>query len=388
VSYLELVTPEAPNIATRYVERRVFLLSMLLLGLLFAVTAALSGAYHARQEELVEEWSRRGNADLAAGNPGSAFEDFRNSLSYGPENEFVQLRLAEALLADGRYTEARSYLLNLWEKTPGSGQVSLDLAHDSLHLGNVNEAIHYFRAAILGSWDKEPAVNRRNVRLELCDLLLSLGRDGDAQAEIAGLAVDTPTGNAFQREETGRFFLRAADPEQALAEFEAALHIDPRQTKWLAEAGQAAFQAGDYSKAEKYFSKAEREDPSDELHQSLELARAVLGNDPFYPGLSETEIERRISRDLEQSLVQLRACIGRGSSVSQSTPALLGLAKDAQAFQKQLNRQSLEKNPEERNEAMQLVLKIADTVSQTCGPAGGLDRALMLIEKQHEGKAP
>jgi tetratricopeptide (TPR) repeat protein len=388
VGYLGDVVPEPLNIARRHVQARVLLLSFLLLALLFVITAALARAYHAREEGLAAEWSEKGKSDLAMGSPREAFEDFRNALSYGPGNRFVELRLAEALLADERYTEARSYLLALWESAPGSGEVSLDLAHDSLHLGNVNEAIHYFRDAILGSWEQEPALNRRNVRIELCELLLSQGRTSDAQAEIAGLAAETPPGNAPQREEAGRFFLRAGEPDRALDEFEAALRVDSGQSKWLAEAGQAAFQAGDYSRAERYFSRADRQDPSLEVHQSLELVRDVLANDPFYLGLSEEESARRIARDLDQSLARLRTCMASAASSAPSLSALQGLAKDAQDFQKRVSRRSLERNPREQADAIQLIFKIVDGTSKGCGPSMGLDRALELIEKHNQGRTP
>ena len=145
----------------------------------------------------------------------------------------MQLRLAEALLADGRFTEARSYLANLWDRTPGSGEVNLDLAHVSMQTGDVDQAIRYFRGAIFGSWEKDPALQRRKVRLELCEFLLAHRMTDDAQAEIAGLAAETPAGDGALREENGRLFLRAGEPGKALAEFEAALQIDPRQSQWL-----------------------------------------------------------------------------------------------------------------------------------------------------------
>ena len=108
-----------------------------------------------------------------------------------------------------------------------------------------------------------------------------IGRTNDAQAEIAGLAADTPSENGALREENGRLFLRVGEPGKALAEFEAALQINPRQSQWLADAGQVAFEDGDYLKAETYFSRADRENPSDEIHASLMLVRDVLGNDPY-----------------------------------------------------------------------------------------------------------
>ena len=168
------------------------LLSLIPLGLLFALTVTLARTYHAREAGLVQQWFRRGEQDMSAGQPGKALEDFRNALAYDPANDSVQLRLAEALLADGRLTEARSYLLNLWDRSPGSGEVNLDLAHVAMRMGDSEQAIRYFQSAIYGSWEKDPARQRRNARLELYGYLVSQGRTGDAQAELAGLAADTP----------------------------------------------------------------------------------------------------------------------------------------------------------------------------------------------------
>ncbi len=367
------------------------LFSLLLLVLLFAITAALARTYHAREEGLVLEWFQKGNADLANGKPALAFEDFRNSLSYGPENPDVQLRLAEALLADGRFTEARSYLVNLWDRAPGSGEVNLDLARVSMQTGDVDQTIRYFRGAIFGSWEKEPALQRRKVRLELCEFLLSHRLTNEAQAEIAGLAADTPAREGILLEENGRLFLRGGEPAKALAEFEAALQIDPQQSQWLADAGRVAFENGDYLKAETYLSKSDRENPSAGIHASLVLVRDILGNDPLLAGLSDEEQTRRTWRDFELGLERLRNCSGNGtagSSLGQSPSDLQLLNKDAQDLQKRVNLRSLGKNPEMRNEAMQLVYRIEDATSQICGPATSLDRALTLIEKRHEGNNP
>ncbi len=383
--------PESQHIVSRYVQQRVLLLSVVLLALLFAVTATLARAYHSREEGLAAEWLQRGNADIAAGKPARAFEDFRNSLFYGPENSGVQLHLAEALLADGRFTEARSYLANLWDRTPGSGQVNLDLAHVSMKIGDVDQAIRYFHGAIFGSWEKEPAIQRRAVRLELCEFLLSHRMTSDAQAEIAGLAVDTPAESGPLREENGRLFLRAGDPGKALSEFEAALRANPRQDQWVAEAGQAAFDAGDFLKAETYFSRANQENPSDEIRASLVLVRDVLSNDPFMPGLSGEEQASRTLRDFKQGLERLRQCTGAGASSSasdRSAPELMTLSKEAQELQKRISLSSLGKDQEMRNEAMGSVFRIEEASSRMCGPATSMDQALQIIEKRHEGNNP
>lgn len=366
-------------------------MSLILLVLLFVVTAALARAYHSREEALAQEWADRGNTDLSAGKPAKAFEDYRNSLSYAPENPDVQLHLAEALLADGRITEARSYLANLWDRAPGSGEVNLDLAHVSMQMGEPDQAIRYFRSAILGSWEEDSTLQRRKARLELYEYLLDKRRMDEAQAVIAGIAADTTSGSGLAHEENGHLFLRLGDPVKALAEFEAALQTDPQNTQWLAEAAQVAFEDGDYSKAEAYFSRAVRENPTDDLRASLVLVRNVLRNDPFLPGLSEEEQSRRSWSDFQLGLGRLKKCVNADASSSSSSNAssdLNAISKDAQQIQKRINLSALGKDSELRNEAMQLVSRIEDITSQTCGPATGIDQALKLLKKQQEGIKP
>jgi tetratricopeptide (TPR) repeat protein len=295
------------------------------------------------------------------------------------------------LLADGRLTEARSYLVNLWDRSPGSGEVNLDLAHVAVQTGDMEEAIRYFRGASFGSWEKDPELRRRNVRLELCEFLLSHRRTGDAQAEIAGLAADTPSENGTLREENGRLFLRVDEPAKALAEFEAALQTNPLQSQWLGEAGQVAFEDGDYLKAETYFSKADRENPSDEIHGSLMLIRDVLGNDPYLAGLSDEEQARRTRRDFEQALKRLHECTGTGITAAApgyASPDLQILNKEARDLEKRVNIFSLGKNPALRNETMDIVSRIEVAASQACGPGTSLDKALTLIVKRSEGSNP
>jgi len=379
------------HIALRYLQRRVLLLSMIPLGLLFALTVTLARTYHAREDTLVHEWFLKGNADLAAGQPRLAFEDFRNALSYDPENQFVQLRLAEALLMDGQLTEARSYLVTLWERTPGSGQVNFDLAHVSMQMGNWDDAVRYFQAAIYGSWDKDPPRQRRTVRLELCEFLLAHGRINDAQAELAGLAADIAPDDAGLLEKTGQLLLKAERPARALAEFEILLRNNPRESRWLEDAGHAAMAAGDYAKAETYFARAVRENPSSPAAETLEVVRDVRSGDPFQSGLSDQEQARRSWRALQQGLARLQQCMGGEANPpapGQPLSDLQSLNRDAQALKQRATLFNLRRQPDLRKEAMQLVFRIEDTTASSCGEPKGMDQALILIGKRHEGNNP
>lgn len=365
---------------------------MIPLGVLFALTVTLARTYHAREDALVHQWFDKGNQDLSAGQPRKALEDFRNALSYDPENEFVQLRLAEALSSDGQLTEARSYLVTLWDRTPGSGQVNYDLAHVSEKMGDLDGAVRYFQAAIYGSWDKDPAQARRTVRLELCEFLLAHGRINDAQAELTALAADISPDDAPLLEKTGQLLMQAGQPERALVEFEAELRNNPRQAQWLEYAGDAALAAGDYAKAETYFARAVREDPSQESVEKLATVRDVLGDDPFQSGLSDDEQASRSWRAYQQGLQRLQQCTATapGSSAgAQPPPDMQELIQNAEGLKTQVNLRSLSKSPDLRRQAMQLVFQIENATAASCGEQPtGLDQALILIGKRRGGNNP
>ncbi len=222
--------------------------------------------------------------------------------------------------------------------------------------------------------------------------LLAHDRTVEAKEEIAGLAADTPADDGALLEQDGRLLLKVGEPAKAFVEFEAALKTNPRQSQWLTEAGQIAFEEGDLLKAETYFSRAERENPSQDTHTTLVLIRDALGNDPFLAGLSEGEQARRTWRDFEQGLDRLRMCGmpgGAGSTASLSSqkqpPDMQLLDKDAQDLKKRVTLTALSRSPDLRSEAMQLVFRIEAATSESCGPASGMDEALKLIEKRHQG---
>ncbi len=171
--------------------------------------------------------------------------------------------------------------------------------------------------AITGA--RSPAAGNRNPLNKdtrcgsIVQYLLAHGRIDDAQSEISGLAADTPSGDGALREQNGLLFLKVGASGKALEEFEAALQINPRQSEWLADAGQVAFDEGDYLKAEAYFSKADREDPSNKTHGALLLVRDILGNDPFLAGWCAEELARRSRRDFSLGVERLGDCLGTGA---------------------------------------------------------------------------
>ena len=225
-------------------------------------------------------------------------------------------RLAEALLADGHLSEARSYFVNLWDRTPGSGEVNLDLAHLSMRMGDAEQAIRYFRGAIYGSWDKDPGRQRRKTLvLSYANFFSRRVVPATRKRKSRRWPRTFPLEDASLHEVTGQLFLKAGEPGKALAEFEAALQINPRQRSVAGRCRQSSLRRRRLSmKAETYLARAYRENPSDEILGLLETIREVLTTDPFLPGLSDEDRTQRSWRAFHHALDRLENCSGMHSA--------------------------------------------------------------------------
>ncbi len=320
------------------------LLSFILLGLLFVITVTLSRTYEARKEALVGEWAQEGDSSLAAGKPTVALEDYRNALAYDPESPSVQLHLAQSLLADGRFQEAHTYFLNLWEHSQGSGILNLELARTSARMGAMDQAILYYRTAILGGWDDHPDEQRRSARLELCEYLVANGRTTDAQAEIVGLAADLPPEDASAHAQVGSFFMRVAAPVRALAQFEQALKSTPNDPALNELAGQAAYVAADYAKAEKYLTRALRQAPSDQVREMLLTVHQIQDSDPFMAGLNDHEKARRSLNAYQEASGRFGDCQkSLGNAQGDEASEIAALLKETSDLKTEINLRSLQK---------------------------------------------
>src|SRR3989442_7483785 len=158
----------------------------------FIVPGFAARAYHSKEKHLADEWYARGEANLGAGRPASALDDFRTALIYSRDNPRYQFRLAQALLESGRVEEARVYLLNLWEREPGNGAVNLEMGRLAARQGNVDDAQRYFHKAIYGVLEDPPDKQRRDAPLELAGVLFRQGGNTQAPTALLGHVPQRP----------------------------------------------------------------------------------------------------------------------------------------------------------------------------------------------------
>ena len=364
----------------------VIVLCAALLVVLFFVTGFIARGYHQKLADLGQQWFVTGEQQLKLGNATQALADFHNALVYAPDDTQIQLRLALALAAAGRNSEASSYLLGLLAHAPADAPVNLALARIAVTSGSESDALRYYHGAIYGVWPNAAEANRVKTRLELCQFLISHQDISDAEAELIALASDIPReGESSIEEQTGELFLKVGDANRALAEFRDALDSPRPPAGSFRGAGLAAFQLGDYSLAQYYLERTSRllkGDPS--VSTPLEMSRLILAWDPYATGLSTAERLTRVRHDFEQAFTRLQSCAeDKGIDLRDKTVAsdFSTFYAKATTLRPLLTPQGLRRNPGLLETTMSLIFGIENLAAQKCGPLQGLDQALILIEK-------
>src|SRR3984957_330822 len=372
-----------------YLRREPLILALLsaLAVLFFLGVSGLSRIYHVQRAALGNRWVNRGEADLKAHRYELAVNEFRTALLYSRDNYTYQLDLAEALIGLKKTNEAYAYLVNLWEREPENGLVNLELARIAVQRGETERALRYYHNAIYAIWPGDQEVQGRNTRLELIRYLLSIDARTQAQSELIALAAnldDDPSMHAT----VGDLFIQAQDYEHALAEYRLSLRLDHQNLAALAGAGLAAFELGRYDVAQHYLQAALAANPNKtESSERLGTAELVLKTDPFRRGISVDQRDRIVIEAFDAAGERLKACPAAGISKGTAWPAMsqLTLAEAWTKLKPQITVQSLRRNPDLVDAAMSLVFDIERQAKAACGPATGVDLALLLISKLHEG---
>ncbi len=190
---------------------------------------------------------QNGTRRLGRREPGKGLEDFRTPLSLRTGKYPRSFTLAEALLADGRFSEARSYLVNLWEpvsRIRRSKSGSSPMSPRSPRIRIKPFAITGARSPAAGN--REPAEQRRKRRGSNCASIFSLTA---GSTMLNRKFLDSPPmllrGRRSARAEW-TVVLKVGASGKALAEFEAALtDWNPRQSEWLSMPDRLLFDEGD-----------------------------------------------------------------------------------------------------------------------------------------------
>ncbi|MFI5069517.1 MAG: tetratricopeptide repeat protein [Terriglobales bacterium] len=361
--------------------------------LAFLAVSHLVTRFRLQEKALGRHLYEQGQAEYASAEPGRAIDDFRAALTYNRDDFQYQLSLARALRDSGRTPEAKTYLMNLWERAPEDGAVNLALGRLAAREGAISEAIHYYHNATYGIWDSDAEIHRRNAEFELINYLLQQNALPQAQGELITLSASLPADSELEMP-IARMFDRAGDLERALSEYQSILRHDRQNATALAGAGQAALQLHRYGTAEKYLGEAAKLDPQNmPLQQSLESARLILQADPFSRGLSDAERNSRVRDAFNRAGQLLGECAKlHGVSFQDSDQTedsfsadLISLQKSWSDLKPKLRQPSALAEPDTADSIMTLVFQIEEGTQNKCGPPTARDRALLQLALNPQG---
>ncbi len=358
-------------------------LSLILLCAQFLLTGFLNRKFEGREREMARQWYDRGVAELAAGRAEAALNPLRTALVYSRNNPQYELRLGEALVAGEHYGEAKTYLLTLLERQPGSSELNLELARLAAREGDVSEAIHYYEASLYGVWESNGEQQRRAARRELIAYLSDHGQKAEALAHTMSYAANLPP-DAGLHIQAGELFLAEQNYDHAEEQFREALALAPHNAAALAGAGRAALAKGEYADAERFLNRANRANPSDgSLAEPLALARALVSLDPSAPGLTDTESQRRAIHAYQLAALRLDTCMGSVESGANSP--LRVLAEREKPIDMKLRRKRGPPNDPPRSTIVEFALDAEQAVTAACGSGSVEDRALTILAVHRSG---
>lgn len=372
-----------------YLTREPVILALLtaLAVALFLAVGGLSRVYHAQRGSLGNRWFTRGAIDLQQQRYDRAVSEFRTALLYSRDNYTYQLDLAEALIGLKQTNEAYAYLINLWERKPENGLVNLEIARIAAHKGETDPALRYYHNAIYAVWPGDQEVGRRDTRLELVEFLLGINAKTQAQSELIALAADLDDDASLHQRVAG-LFVQAQDYEHALAEYRLALRIDRHDPAALSGAGLTAFELARYDVAQRYLEAAVTANPGDAQSATLlKTTELVMKMDPFRREISAVQRRRIVVQAFAAAGERLKSCFAATNSSGplSSPPPPPGLLEDWTKMRPEIAEQNLQRNPDLVVVTMNLVFDIERRTNLACGSPAGIDMALLLIAKLHEG---
>jgi tetratricopeptide (TPR) repeat protein len=344
----------------------------------FLLTRAAAGVNRRLRLGDAVAWYDAGERQLAGGQTETAIQSLRRAAAINRDNRRYRLALAAALAADRQDESARQVLLGVRESTPEDPEVNVQLARLEARRDDMTGTVQYYQNALHGSWKIDQGDARRQVRVELIGYLLAHDQRKHALSELLVLESNLPDDARLQTE-AGQLFLDAGEPRRGLERFQQVLRSDPKNEAALSGAGEAAFEASDYTSAQRFFRAVTS--PSSRVSELRAITDLVLTRDPLRPGLSGQQRQERVMSGLRRALEALEDCIAKQPA---SASAFESLRTEATALQPELEPRELRRKPETIDSALNLIYRIEQQSVAACGKGSPFDRALLLIARRHE----
>jgi tetratricopeptide (TPR) repeat protein len=287
---------------------RTFSLVALAIAVMFAVDTFLAKMEQSETRVEAARFFAQGRQLLAQSRYAEAASSLLDALTIERNNRDYELALAQAQLGEGHLSDAATTLDRLLASDSTDGPANLNLARVLVKQGKIREAISYYHRAVYGSWPSDAAANRLKTRFELIDLLAQQNSKEELLGELLAVEDQFPR-DVPTRLRMGQLFLDAGSAPRAAAVFEQILKEQSDNAAAYAGLGEADFARSDYRAAANDFSSALRLNPEDRAAAArLDLCNRVLALDPTNRRLDPAERFRRSHALLDMTIEAVEKC--------------------------------------------------------------------------------
>ena len=220
-----------------------------------AKAAVLADRAQAAQPKLLSVWLTQADVAQAKGKPEQAIGALEQAIKVAPGNLMPRLAVARLQIDTDKFIAAQTQLDQLRKMAPRHPLVNHTQAVLYLRQRQFAPARETAALAVAAAPHYVPAV-----RL-LAEAELETGLSQQAQTRLQQLLQANP-GNTLVRRDVVKAMLRTNQPALALEALAPLLQQTPVAAEWLALAGQAQMQAGDYAKAGALMTQAAADEPA------------------------------------------------------------------------------------------------------------------------------
>jgi CIC family chloride channel protein len=292
-----------------------------------------------RRFDLGVEAYRQGERLMAQGQVENAVLAFRNALAYTPAHstQAVHSRaaLGLALVEEGYFGEASSYLSEVAKAEPQNGPVAMGLAEIAVAGDDKKQALRMFGQALARDWPKADEPRRRSAQLKYAALLSEAGRRSEAAAlllSVIGQNADDPAA----AKQAADMVKTIGSPEQTEEAYAALSTRYPEDAGVWLGLGDARYAAGKDTLALDSYRRAAEADPKNADAQSaLTRGEDVARLDPTRRGLSVHERARRWDEILLRVVAAVAAC-GPSAAIEEVKPFIDKPAVSIQASDRKM----------------------------------------------------
>jgi tetratricopeptide (TPR) repeat protein len=276
---------------------------------------------------------------------GDAIEHLRTATTLDRERPVYTVALAQAVMAQGRASDAEQMLIPLLERDATDGGANLAMARVLAKEGRIDEAKSYYHRAIYGLWPGDAARSRAIARFELIDLLAETGAKQELLSELLPIQDESPEDTVL-RKRIANYFVLAGAPAKASDIYRDLLRKSPRDADAYVGLGKAALALGNYPVARNDFQAAQRIAPDDSsIARTIKLADSVIAIDPTQRGLGLDEQVRRSRQLVQMTIKSAHRCLDVEApsvsaaldSVARSLVAPAGVVSRSQAIDENIS---------------------------------------------------